>query len=113
MSDSRRPRARIEKDEQNGPDPAGVARLIGKIVENPNPRLRYTVGPAPERLMVWLKRLEALLGDRSDYEVLLFQVATRPIPISLNDRHSPSQSPTAPHFQRKQSQIPSGSPINQ
>jgi short-subunit dehydrogenase len=48
--------SRMEKDEQNGPDPAGVARLIGRIVENPNPRLRYTVGPVPERAMVWLKR---------------------------------------------------------
>jgi NAD(P)-dependent dehydrogenase (short-subunit alcohol dehydrogenase family) len=48
--------SRMEKDEQNGPEPAGVARLIGRIVENPNPRLRYTVGPAPERAMVWLKR---------------------------------------------------------
>jgi hypothetical protein len=31
--------------------------LIGKIVENPNPRLRYSIGPAPERAMIWLKRL--------------------------------------------------------
>ncbi len=54
----RKAAARMEKDEQNGPDPFGVARLIGRIVENPNPRLRYTVGPAPERLMVWLKRLK-------------------------------------------------------
>jgi len=48
---------RMEKDEQNGPGPAGVAKLIGRIVEMPSPRLRYTVGPAPERAMVWLKRL--------------------------------------------------------
>ena len=47
---------RMEKDEQNGPDPAGVAKLVGRIVNTPTPRLRYTVGPAPERLMVWLKR---------------------------------------------------------
>jgi NAD(P)-dependent dehydrogenase (short-subunit alcohol dehydrogenase family) len=47
---------RMEKDEQNGPDPAGVAKLIGRIVNMPTPRLRYTVGPAPERAMVWLKR---------------------------------------------------------
>jgi short-subunit dehydrogenase len=50
--------ARMEKDEKNGPDPAGVAKLIGRIVNMPTPRLRYTVGPAPERLMVWLKRLK-------------------------------------------------------
>jgi short-subunit dehydrogenase len=48
--------SRMEKDEQNGPDPAGIARLIGKIVQNPNPRLRYTAGPLSQRIMVLLKR---------------------------------------------------------
>ena len=48
--------SRMEKDEQDGPDPANVAKLIGRIVDMPSPRLRYTVGPAPERAMVWLKR---------------------------------------------------------
>ncbi len=49
--------SRMEKDEQNGPDPAGIAKLIGRIVETPNPRLRYTIGPAAERAAIWLKRL--------------------------------------------------------
>jgi NAD(P)-dependent dehydrogenase (short-subunit alcohol dehydrogenase family) len=48
---------RMEQDEQNGPDPKGIARLIGRIVDNPNPRLRYTIGPAAERAAIWLKRL--------------------------------------------------------
>ncbi|MDP9055143.1 MAG: SDR family oxidoreductase [Acidobacteriota bacterium] len=49
--------ARMAQDEQNGPAPEAVARLLHKIVNNPRPRLRYTVGPVPERAAVWLKRL--------------------------------------------------------
>ena len=45
------------KDEQNGPAPEAVARLLYGIVNKRHPRLRYTVGPAPERVAVWLKRL--------------------------------------------------------
>ena len=48
---------RTATDEQNGPGPEGVARLLHKIVTTPNPRLRYTVGPAVQRVAVWLKRL--------------------------------------------------------
>jgi NAD(P)-dependent dehydrogenase (short-subunit alcohol dehydrogenase family) len=47
----------MEKDEQNGPDPAGIARLIGRIVSKPKPRLRYTIGPVAERAAIWIKRL--------------------------------------------------------
>ncbi len=52
------PRAlkRTGTDEQNGPGPEGVARLVHRIVTTPNPRLRYTVGPLSERAAVWLKR---------------------------------------------------------
>jgi NAD(P)-dependent dehydrogenase (short-subunit alcohol dehydrogenase family) len=48
---------RMASDEQKGPEPESVARLVHRIVEQPNPRLRYTTGPAAERAAVWLKRL--------------------------------------------------------
>jgi len=48
---------RTAADEQNGPEPEAVARLLYRIVTNPRPRLRYTVGPIPERATIWLKRL--------------------------------------------------------
>lgn len=48
---------RMAADERAGADPVAVARLLWRIVNNPRPRLRYTVGPAPERAAVWLKRL--------------------------------------------------------
>ena len=44
-------------DEQNGPGPEGVARLLYSIVNTPNPRLRYTVGPSVQRAAVWLRSL--------------------------------------------------------
>jgi NAD(P)-dependent dehydrogenase (short-subunit alcohol dehydrogenase family) len=49
--------ARTEQDEQNGPGPEQVARLVYRIVNHDNPRLRYTVGPGAQRVSVWLKRL--------------------------------------------------------
>jgi NAD(P)-dependent dehydrogenase (short-subunit alcohol dehydrogenase family) len=48
---------RMAKDEQNGPPPERVARLLHTIVNKRRPGLRYTVGPAPERAAVFLKRL--------------------------------------------------------
>jgi short-subunit dehydrogenase len=48
---------RTADDEQNGPGPEGVARLLCRIVNTRNPRLRYTVGPATQRAAVWMKRL--------------------------------------------------------
>jgi NAD(P)-dependent dehydrogenase (short-subunit alcohol dehydrogenase family) len=48
---------RTAEDEQNGPGPEGVARLLWRIVNAPSPRLRYTVGPATQRAAVWMKRL--------------------------------------------------------
>jgi len=48
---------RMAADEQSGPEPEAVARLLLKIVANPRPRLRYTVGPTPQRAAIWLKRL--------------------------------------------------------
>ncbi len=49
--------ARMAADEQAGPPPERVASLVSKVIDNPHPRLRYTVGPAPQRAAVWLKRL--------------------------------------------------------
>jgi hypothetical protein len=48
---------RMAADEQNGPEPQAVARLLLRIVTKPQPRLRYTTGPIPERAAIWLKRL--------------------------------------------------------
>ena len=48
--------ARMASDEQGGPSPEGIAKLLHGILENPQPRLRYTVGPAAQRLAVWIKR---------------------------------------------------------
>jgi NAD(P)-dependent dehydrogenase (short-subunit alcohol dehydrogenase family) len=49
--------ARMAADERRGPGPEAIARLLHRIVSDRRPRLRYTVGPAPERAAVWLKRL--------------------------------------------------------
>lgn len=48
---------RMAADEQNGPEPEAVAGLLLRVVANPRPRLRYTVGPGVERAAIWLKRL--------------------------------------------------------
>jgi NAD(P)-dependent dehydrogenase (short-subunit alcohol dehydrogenase family) len=53
----RRAAERMGADERSGPEPGAVARLLHRIVNNPRPRLRYTVGPIPQRAAVWLKRL--------------------------------------------------------
>jgi NAD(P)-dependent dehydrogenase (short-subunit alcohol dehydrogenase family) len=49
--------ARTAHDEQGGPGPEQIARLLYRIVNQRNPRLRHTVGPAAQRAAVWLKRL--------------------------------------------------------
>ncbi len=48
---------RMSADERAGPNPDRLARLVLQIIDTPHPRLRYTVGPAPQRAAVWLKRL--------------------------------------------------------
>jgi short-subunit dehydrogenase len=53
----RRAVERTAADEQSGPEPETVARLLHRIVTNPRPRFRYTVGPTPQRAAIWLKRL--------------------------------------------------------
>ncbi len=47
--------AAVEKDEMNGHDPISIARLMERIIRNPSPRLRYTVGPSFQRLSPRLK----------------------------------------------------------
>jgi NAD(P)-dependent dehydrogenase (short-subunit alcohol dehydrogenase family) len=47
----------MAKDEQAGPDPEGVARVVLKVLESRRPRLRYTTGPAIQRAAVLLKRI--------------------------------------------------------
>jgi NAD(P)-dependent dehydrogenase (short-subunit alcohol dehydrogenase family) len=49
--------AKTEHDEQSGPGPEQIARLLHRIVNTRNPRLRYTIGPLMQRAAVWLKRL--------------------------------------------------------
>lgn len=49
--------ARMTADEQSGPPPEEVARLLQRIVETRNPRLRYTTGKLEQRGAVWVKRL--------------------------------------------------------
>jgi NAD(P)-dependent dehydrogenase (short-subunit alcohol dehydrogenase family) len=48
---------RMARDEQGGPPPQQVARLLYRIVNARNPRLRYTIGPPAQRAAVWLKRI--------------------------------------------------------
>lgn len=48
---------RMSADEQAGPNPDRLAQLVLRIINTPQPRLRYTVGPAPQRAAIWLKRL--------------------------------------------------------
>jgi NAD(P)-dependent dehydrogenase (short-subunit alcohol dehydrogenase family) len=48
---------RMASDEQAGPAPDKIARLVHKLIHTRKPRLRYTVGPMPQRAAVWLKRM--------------------------------------------------------
>jgi NAD(P)-dependent dehydrogenase (short-subunit alcohol dehydrogenase family) len=61
--------ARTAVDEQAGVAPEAAARLLHRIINRAHPRLRYTVGPAPERAAVWLKRLMpyAVVGKVIDH----------------------------------------------
>src|ERR1700753_3884455 len=49
--------AKTAHDEQSCPGPEQIARLLHHVVNQRNPRLRYTIGPAAQRAAVWLKRL--------------------------------------------------------
>lgn len=61
-------KANQEKDEAKAPPPDGVAALVAAVLNDPAPRLRYTVGLAGQRIVAPLKRLlpgrlfEAIIG---------------------------------------------------
>ena len=44
------------KDEANAPTPEPIAELVERILRNPNPRLRYSVGMASQRIVIPMKR---------------------------------------------------------
>jgi NAD(P)-dependent dehydrogenase (short-subunit alcohol dehydrogenase family) len=46
-----------EQDETNAPTPEAVARLVGRILNDPNPRTRYAVGMFTQTMVVPLKRI--------------------------------------------------------
>jgi len=58
-----------DQDEANAPEPAAVAHLVGRILDNPNPKMRYSVGMLSQRIVVPLK---AYLPQRL-FEWLLFK----------------------------------------
>jgi len=47
----------FEKEEANGDDPINIARLVARIIDSKSPRLRYTIGPAGERIVPGLKQI--------------------------------------------------------
>jgi len=47
----------MREEEKNGKVPYPVARLVERIINDPSPRLRYTVGPFGERLGPKLKSI--------------------------------------------------------
>lgn len=47
----------IENDEQNGQPPLKIAYLIERIINTPNPRLRYAVGAPYQKLSIFLKKI--------------------------------------------------------
>ena len=47
----------MERDEQRGPAPIEVARLIEKVIAARNPRPRYSVGMAYQRLAIVVRKL--------------------------------------------------------
>lgn len=46
-----------EKDESKGHQPIAIAHLIARIIRNPSPKLRYSIGPLFERLTPTLKNI--------------------------------------------------------
>ena len=69
--------AKAAQDEQGGAGPEQIARLVESIVNQPNPRLRYTTGPLPQRAAVWLKRLGPPSLNGMGYAELLRCVAAQ------------------------------------
>lgn len=48
--------AQQEKDEAGAPTPESLARLVERILADPNPRLRYSAGMLGQRVVIPLKR---------------------------------------------------------
>lgn len=46
----------MEHDERRGASPEKVARLLHHVLMLGNPRLRYTAGPASQRVAAWIQR---------------------------------------------------------
>jgi len=47
----------VEKDERGGASPDSIARLVARIMSKRSPRVRYTVGPAAQKLAAALKNV--------------------------------------------------------
>lgn len=47
----------IENDENSGQDPIMIGKLINKIINKSNPRIRYAVGAFDQKLAAFLKRI--------------------------------------------------------
>ncbi|MEE8593618.1 MAG: SDR family oxidoreductase [Candidatus Bipolaricaulota bacterium] len=47
----------VEKDERGGASPDTIARLVARILSKRSPRVRYTVGPAAQKLAAALKNV--------------------------------------------------------
>ncbi|MEO0098492.1 MAG: SDR family oxidoreductase [candidate division WOR-3 bacterium] len=47
----------MEEDERNGLHPQEVAFLLERIIKDPKPKFRYTIGPFSEKLAVFLKKV--------------------------------------------------------
>jgi len=45
----------IENDENNGQNPIMIGKLLNKIINKPNPRLRYVIGAFDQKLAAFLK----------------------------------------------------------
>ncbi len=47
----------IQSDERGGSTPEPIARLVRRVLGSRRPRLRYTIGPLPQRAAVQLKKV--------------------------------------------------------
>lgn len=47
----------MERDEQNGPSPDSLARLVERVIRARNPRLRYAVAPFSQKSALVLKKV--------------------------------------------------------
>ena len=59
---------KIEYDEANGSEPEVLARVIGRIIDTKNPRLRYKIGKFDQKLSVFAK---GILPGRIFEQVIL------------------------------------------